>query len=95
VKGQIIELMFYPFMMVNLLLLFHFLSAGEIAEIESSRSVLESSDAAIASSNLVLLNCTPDHYLGCVRNPGDGSYYIRRLATDGESVKELIFPAPG
>jgi len=95
VKGQIIELMLYPFMMVNLLFMFYFLSAEEISEIESSRSVLESSDAAIASSNLMLLNCTPDHYLGCIRDPGSGSYYIRRLATDGEGVKELIFPAPG
>lgn len=94
-KGQLMELMFYPLMAAVLLSTFAFLSREEASEVRVTRSVLDASDAAIEASNLVLLNCTPDHHLGCVPPLGTGSYYVRRLDTDGETVKELIFPAPG
>ena len=87
------ELMFYPFMASVLLTTYLFLAGEGISETMAAREILEASDSAIGSSNLVLLNCSIDHHLMCVPEPGKGSYYIRRLATDGKTVKELIFPA--
>ena len=93
-KGQIFELMFYPFMAVTILFFFRFSSDGLISQIRASKTILEKSSSAIESSNLALLNCSPDHFLDvCDYSPSNGTYFVRRLATDGEFVKELIFAA--
>lgn len=81
-------------MAATLLLVFSFLSQEEISEVRATRSVLDASDAAIEASNRALLNCTPDHNAECVPELESSSYYIRRLVTDGHTIKELIFPAP-
>jgi len=95
-KGQIFELMFYPFMAVIILFFFSFSSDELISQIKASKTILEKSSAAIESSNLALLNCSLDHFLGvCDYSISNGTYFIRRLATDGEFVKELIFAASG
>jgi len=95
-KGQIFELMFYPFMAVILLFFFSFASSELISQIRVSKTILEKSSTAIEVSNLALLNCSLDHFLGvCDYSIINGTYFIRRLATDGEFVKELIFAASG
>ncbi|MBR9689288.1 MAG: hypothetical protein GOV01_00085 [Candidatus Altiarchaeota archaeon] len=92
-KGQIFELLFYPHIAVLLLFFFSFMTSELISETVTLKSVLAKSNSAIASSNLNLLNCTPDHHTGfCNTNTETGTYYIRRLVSDGTAIKELIFP---
>ena len=89
-KGQIFELMFYPFFAIMILQLFTF-SAGElVSQIKATKAVLEQSSQAIENSNEVLLNRSIDHF-GVNHSPGAGSYFIKRLVTNGTAVKELIF----
>ena len=91
-KGQMIELMFYPFMAAVLLFFFRFSSGELVSQIDASKTLLEQSSSAIELSNMALLNCSLDHFLGvCSHSVNNGTYFIRRLATDGEFVKELIF----
>jgi hypothetical protein len=93
-EGQLFELMFYPHFAALLLWTFAFLSAEVTSELAASRGVLDSSAEAVDASNLALLNCTPDHFLGaCNLTQGEG-WPVRRLVTDGASVKGLISPVP-
>ena len=96
-KGQLIEMLFYPHILIVLMLFFSNTVKEELSELSVIKEVLEASDTSIYQSNLQLLNCSRDHIVEfCKINPGGFSEYgIRRLVVERGSVKELILSSEG
>jgi|GEM_PF-2935720 len=91
-KGQILEMLFYPHILVVLLLFFSYVIHEEINELSALEKVMKLSDQAIRDSSLMLLNCSKDHIADiCPINIGKGTYGVRRLLISRGLVKELIF----
>ena len=95
-KGQIFELLFYPYLAILLLLFFSFASNQIISEINIFKVILTSSDGAVEASNLLILNRSLDHVFDELPLLMKEKYMIKRLILHvGErdlTVKELIFP---
>jgi hypothetical protein len=92
-KGQLLELMFYPILAVTLFSYFYSTLANEVYEIKALQETIEECSSSLESSNLFLINSTLS------REPGktDTGCPIRRIAVirgenDSYTVKELISP---
>ncbi len=95
-RGQIFELLFYPFLALLLLSFFSFSTKQLISEINTLDYLFSHSSKTIETSNLLLLNRSLDHLLNVSTSPKKGNYNIKRLIicqkNDILTVKELIFP---
>jgi hypothetical protein len=88
-KGQLIELMFYPVLAVTLFSYFYSTLANEVYEIKTLQETIEECSSALESSNLFMLNSTPFNV--------SGKCPVRRIAVvrtenGAYTLKELISP---
>ena len=95
-RGQIFELLFYPFLAILLLSFFSFSAGQLISEIKDADYIFSHSSKTIEESNLLILNRSLDHLLNNSEFAEKGVYNIKRLViykkNDVLTVKELIFP---